>query len=165
MIAGYLDTLRAANRNARLVLSISVIMGFTIDGGIYAAILNLYILRLNFGPEFVGQISSAANLIFAFGSLAAGWLGSRYGDRRIMIVGLSLATMGACTLPMADTLPYTWRPVWLAAALLLAYTGLSFYFVNSGPFLIRATAAAARGNIFALQSALGGVAGFAGGLL
>src|SRR5690606_19605328 len=87
------------------------------------------------------------------------------GDRRIMIVGLSLATAGACTLPMADTLPHTWRPAWLVGALLLAYTGLSFYFVNSGPFLIRATAVAARGNVFALQSALGGVAGFAGGLL
>ena len=73
MIAGYLDTLRASNRNARLVLMISVIMGFTIDGGIYSAILNLYILRLNFGPEFVGQISSAANLIFALGVFTIGF--------------------------------------------------------------------------------------------
>ncbi len=155
MIAGYLDTLRAANHNARLVLMISVIMGFTIDGGIYAAILNLYILRLSFGPEFVGQINSVANLVFALGSLAAGWLGSRFGDRRIMIVGLFLATAARWTVPMTDT---------LAAAQLATLPGwvpaLSFTLPTSGSVALlrelprplpdcQAHAEPARGNVFA----------------
>ena len=165
MLAGYRDALRSTNRNARLVLSITVMMGFTIDGGIYSVILNLYVLRLSFGPEFVGQMNSVANLVFAIGSLAAGWLGSRFGDRRIMTVGLTLSTVGAAALPLADTIAVAWRPGWLIGALFFAYTGLSFYFVNSGPFLIRSTLPVARGNIFALQSAISAVASFGGGLL
>ena len=57
MIAAYRDALRGAHRNTRLMLSISALLGFTIDGGIYSVLLNLYILRLNFGPEFVGLVN------------------------------------------------------------------------------------------------------------
>lgn len=165
MLAAYGHTLRATNRNARTILLISAIMGLCIDGGIYAVILNLFVLRLNFGPEFVGQINSVANLTFAASSLAAGWLGSRYGSRRILIIGLGIAAVGALMLPLADLVAQSWRPAWLRVTLVLIYGGLAFYFVNSGPFLIRVTVFSARGAIFAIQSAIGGLASFVGGLI
>lgn len=165
MLSAYAQTLRATNRNARIVLSLSAVMGLSIDGGIYSVILNLYILRLNFGPEFVGQINFVANLVFALGSLTAGWLGSRFGNRRIMVLGMAIGAIGALSLPMADFVDQRWRAVWLGVTLVFIYTGLAFYFVNSGPFLIRVTAVAARGAIFAIQSAISGLASFVGGLI
>lgn len=165
MLSAYTQTLRTTNRNARLVLLLSAIMGLSIDGGIYSVILNLYVLRLNFGPEFVGQINSMANLTFAMGSLTAGWLGTRYGSRRIMIVGIATGMVGALALPMADMLDPQWRAPWLTVTMVLIFGGLSFYFVNSGPFLIRVTAVSARGAIFAIQSAISGLASFTGGLI
>ena len=86
MVAAYVQALRGSHRNVRLLLTNSALLGFAIDGGIYSVIFNLYVLRLNFGPEFVGQVNSVANLVFAFGSLAAGWLGMRFGARRICLI-------------------------------------------------------------------------------
>lgn len=165
MLTAYVETLRNATRNARIVLLLSAVMGLSIDGGVYSVIFNLYLLRLNFGPEFVGQINSVANLTFALGSLAAGWLGMRYGNRRVMIAGMGIAVVGALALPLGELAPSATRAVWLTTTLLLAYLGLALYFVNSGPFLIRVTPVNARGAIFAVQSAISGLASFAGGLL
>lgn len=165
MLSGYVETFRNTSRNAQLVLILSAVMGLSIDGGIYSVIFNLYLLRLHFGPEFVGQINSVANLTFAFGSLAAGWLGMRYGNRRTMIVGMGIALVGALALPLGEQAPQAVRGLWLTVTLLLAYLGLAFYFVNSGPFLIRVTPIGARGAIFAVQSAISGLASFAGGLI
>lgn len=165
MVGAYVETLRNTSRNARIVLVLSAVMGLSIDGGIYSVIFNLYLLRLNFGPEFIGQINSVADLTFAFGSLAAGWLGMRYGNRRIMIVGMGIALIGALALPLGEQAPRAVRGLWLTVTLLLAYLGLALYFVNSGPFLIRVTSIGARGAIFAVQSAISGLASFAGGLI
>lgn len=165
MVAAYVQALRGSHRNVRLLLTNSALMGFTIDGGIYSVILNLYILRLNFGPEFVGQVNSVANLVFAVGSLLAGWLGTRWGARRTMILGLSITAAGSLAVPMTDTLPATWRAAWVLVSFTIAYSGLSLYYVNSGPYLIKATLVEARGNVFAFQSALNSTASFAGGLL
>ena len=165
MIAAYMHALRASHRNVRLLLINSAIMGFTIDGGIYSVILNLYILRLNFGPEFVGQINAMANLVFALGSLPAGWMGARWGARRIMIAGLIVVLVGTTIVPLADFMPASLRAPWLMVGLLTAYLGLALYFVNSSPFVLRNTPPAARGNVFALQSAANSSASFAGGLV
>lgn len=165
MVAAYVQALRGSHRNVRLLLTNSALLGFAIDGGIYSVILNLYILRLNFGPEFVGQVNSVANLVFAFGSLAAGWLGTRFGSRRIMILGLAVTGAGALAVPMTTSLPRLWHAPWVLAGFAVAYSGLSLYYVNSGPYLLKATREDARGNVFAFQSALNSVASFGGGLL
>jgi MFS family permease len=164
MVAAYVQALRGSHRNVRLLLTNSALLGFAIDGGIYSVILNLYILRLNFGPEFVGQANSVANLVFAFGSMAAGWLGTRFGSRRIMILGLAVTGAGALAVPMTNTLPRLWHAPWILVSFTIAYSGLSLYYVNSGPYLLKATREEARGNVFAFQSAVNSVASFAGGL-
>jgi MFS family permease len=165
MVAAYRQALIESHRNARLLLANSAIMGFAIDGGIYSVIFNLYVLRLAFGPEFVGQVNSMANLAFAIGCLAAGWLGTHWGSRSTMITGLIVVLSGSSAVWMTDMVPPSWRAPWLMVSFVLAYGGLSLYYVNSGPFLIRSTPARARGNVFALQSAAGAIASFAGGLI
>jgi MFS family permease len=165
MVAAYLHALRSSQRNVRILLSISAISGFTVDGGVYSVIFNLFLLRLNFGPTFVGQVNAVANLVFAFGSILGGWLGSRYGERRIMLIGMTIVVVGACGVPLTASVPVAWRGSWIMVSFVLLYLGLAQYFANSGPFLIRSVQTAARGDIFALQSAGNAIASFAGGLL
>ncbi len=116
MVAAYVHALRGSQRNVRLLLSISAIAGFTIDGGIYSVIFNLYLLRLDFGPAFVGQINAVANLVFAFSSILGGWLGSRYGERRVMLFGMAIVVAGASGVPLTGTVPDTWRAAWIMAS-------------------------------------------------
>jgi MFS family permease len=165
MVAAYLHALRSSQRNVRILLSISAISGFTVDGGVYSVIFNLFLLRLDFGPTFVGQVNAVANLVFAFGSILGGWLGSRFGERRIMLVGMAIVVVGACGVPLTASAPEAWRGAWIMVSFVLLYLGLAQYFANSGPFLIRSVQTAERGDIFALQSAGNATASFAGGLL
>jgi MFS family permease len=165
MLAAYGQALRGAHRNIPLLLTSSALMGFAIDGGITSVILNLYLLRLDFGPEFVGQVNAVANVAFAVCSLLAGWLGMRWGARRIMLSGLSLSLFGYMCVPLADSVPTAWRAPWIFASMLIAFPGLALYFVNVAPYLLRATRVEARGHVFGLQSAIVAVAGFAGGLI
>ena len=153
MVAAYVQALRGSHRNVRLLLTNSALLGFTIDGGIYSVIFNLYILRLSFGPEFVGQVSSVANLVFAVGSLLAGWLGTRWGARRTMVLGLAIVASGALAVPMSDVVAGTWRGAWVLGSFTVLNAGLALYYVNSGPYLLKATRNEARGNVFAFQSA------------
>lgn len=165
MLASYAATMRQTQRNVRLLFTISAILGFTVDGGIYAVIFNLYVLRLNFGPEFVGRVNSAANLVFAFGCLAAGWLGTKWGQRRTMITGLVLVSLGTLSLPLTDRTATAWHGPWVMSTYVVTYSGLALYYVNSGPFLLRAIDASMRGNIFGMQSALNASASFLGGIV
>ena len=66
-----------------------------------------------------------------------------------MILGLSLTVVGTATLPLADFLPMAWRAGWLIVTFLVGYSGLAFYYVNSGPFLLRVTPPGARQHLLA----------------
>ncbi|MBK8045801.1 MAG: MFS transporter [Anaerolineales bacterium] len=165
MLAGYTQALRGSHPNVRLQFSITALLGIAIDGGIYAIIFNLFILRLGYGPEFVGLVNSVANLVFAAGSLLAGWLGMQWGQRRTMIAGLAVLSVGAMAVPLATVVPAAARGGWIMVSFVVAYSGLALYYVNSGPFLLRVTSAANRGNIFALQSAISSIASFTGSII
>ena len=53
----YLKTLRRFNRNVRLLFVANAILGFVFFG-IYALLLNLYLLRLGYGLEDIGLFSA-----------------------------------------------------------------------------------------------------------
>ena len=57
MVTLYLQKLRLFSRDVRLFLVSSGVIGFSYFG-ITSVLLNLYLLRLRYGHEFVGLVSS-----------------------------------------------------------------------------------------------------------
>ena len=161
----YLHQVRSFSRDVRLYLLTAVAIGFAFDGGIYSVIFNLYLLRLGYGPEFVGQINSAGLFAFALSSVPAGTLGSRFGSRKMMILGLWLMLSGCTVLPLAEFAPAGWLAGWLMAMYMLIMLGLSLYFVNAAPFLMRTAKPDNRNHIFSAQMAAMALAAFVGSLV
>jgi hypothetical protein len=81
MASAYLHKLRLFSRDVRLVLITAALLGFTVFGGIYPVLLNLYLLRLGYGPKFIGLVNAALNLAFSGFCLPAGARDSRTNPR------------------------------------------------------------------------------------
>jgi hypothetical protein len=77
MVTAYLERLRLFSRDARLYLISAALIGFTL-WGVYAGFLNLYLIRLGYGPEFIGMINALGMLSATVFSLPAGTLGGRW---------------------------------------------------------------------------------------
>lgn len=165
MAANYLGTLRKFNRNVRFYLLATALLGFAIDGGVYSVIFNLYLLRLGFGPEFIGQANSLGLLAFALSSLPSGTLGAWFGNRRMMVVGLVFMIAGGFGLPLAQYAPGAWIGPVIMGAYALLYLGLALYFVNSVPLVMEIAGPEERTHAFAMQTALLALAAFSGALI
>lgn len=139
-------------------------MGFTIDGGIYSVLGNLYLLRLGFGPEFVGIYNSVGLFVFALLSLPVGAI-RRWSSRRLLLLGVILTLCGMIITPMVQWAPSQWHVIGLLGSRILSLIGLSFFFVHSAPFLLGITSGDWQNRSLAWQSATLAIAGFAGGLL
>ncbi len=75
------QAIAAFSRDARLYLSSAALMGFTIFGGVYSLLMNLYLLRLGYGPGAIGVANAAGLLGWALACLPAGRLGRRWNKR------------------------------------------------------------------------------------
>lgn len=165
MVANYVGTLRRFNRNVRFYLLATALLGFAIDGGVYSVIFNLYLLRLGFGPEFIGQVNSVGLLTFALSSLPSGAVGARFGNRRMMVVGLVCMVVGGFGLPLAQLAPPGLIGPVIMGAYALLYLGLALYFVNSVPLVMDIAAPEERTHAFSMQTALLALAAFSGALI
>ncbi|HWQ15356.1 MAG TPA: MFS transporter, partial [Roseiflexaceae bacterium] len=165
MGAEYLYALRRFSRDVRLYLITAALIGFTIFGGIYTVLLNLYLVRLGYGPAFVGLVNAAGPLAMALFCLPAGALGGRWGSRRAMIAGLCLSIPGFGLLPLAEFVPPSFRAGWLLATYIVGHLGFALYIVNANPFLTGITTTHGRNHVFSVQAALWPLAGFAGSLV
>jgi MFS family permease len=132
--------------------------------GIYGVLFNLYLLRLGYGPEFIGSANAVGMLAFALCSLPAGTLGTRWGIRRMMIAGMCLLVTGLISVPLAESTSPSWQPRWILATYVLAHLGAALYYVNSNPFLMRVTGVEERNHVFSVRAAMQPLAGFAGSL-
>lgn len=164
MATKYLQQLRSFSRDVRLYLISLALANFAFLG-IYGVLFNLYILRLGFGPEFIGLLQAASWLPMTIFCIPAGELGGRWGIRRAMIVGLILAVLGFGLLPLAEFTRTSLREGWLLATYSLTGIGAALYFVNAYPFLMGATSSEERGHVFSMQTALAAVAVFIGNLI
>ena len=161
----YLHVLRDFNRDVRLYLVTTMLIGLTVDGGVYTVLFNLYLLRLGYGPEFVGLVNGSGMLVFALCCLPAGTLSGRFGNRRMMILGLTLLTIGCGLLPFAELHTGNWQAGWLFITWCFAFIGFAMYFVNTAPFVMTVTHQSERNHVFSVQAAVWSLAGFAGSLI
>lgn len=165
MATSYLQTLRLFSRDVRLYMIAAAVFGFTVFGGIYGVLLNLYLLRLDYGPEFIGLVNSAMALAVAVLGLPAGALGKRWGIRRMMVAGMGATAIGFGLLPAAEYMPSTWQAGWIVASYVLAGLGIALYLVNANPFLMGRSSPKERSHVFSVQGAVLPLAGFAGSVV
>jgi MFS family permease len=141
------------------------LVGFVVDGGVFAVLLNLYLLRLGYGPETIGLVNAAGMLVFALASLPSGMVGERFGSRRMMILGITLMLAGCVLLPLTDLLPAAIWLFWLVGTNMLLYLGLALFFVNTAPFVMASVLPAQRTQVFGVQTALLSFSAFVGSLV
>ena len=113
--SGYLRAMRLFSRDVRLFLLSSALIGFCWKG-IYAVLFNLYLLRLGYGPRFIGIANAVPTLTYGLACLPAGVLGGRWGVRRSMTLGVVIVAVGLALPPCAEWLPASVRAAWLILA-------------------------------------------------
>jgi MFS family permease len=159
----YIQMLRLFSRDFRLFLVAAALVGLAWDG-FRAVLFNLYLLRLGYGPEFIGLINAAGALAFALLCPPAGAAGTRWGSRRVLIAGAAVITAGFVSLPLAGLMPMMWRTGWLLAVTLLTYAGFALFLVNGLPFMMSTTGPRERIHAFSIHSALVPLAAMLGSL-
>ena len=164
VIADYLSMLRLFGRDLRLFLIAAALVALAWDG-VRTVIFNLYLLRLGYGPDFVGLVSAVGAFAFALLCPLAGALGTRWGSRKMIVAGLGMMAAGFCLLPLAESLVLSLRTGWLLGTTILTYLGLALYLVNDPPFMMGATGARERNHAFSFHSALLPLTAFGGSLL
>lgn len=165
MLKDYFFKLRMLSRDARLLLATSVLLGFTVFGGIYTVLLNLYLLRLGYETRFIGLINGVGLLSSGLFSLPVGIISERVGGRRMLIVGMTLAAIGFVALPCAELAPVGLCPWLLLATYFLGNLGITVWVVNACPFLTAATSEQERSHAFSSSFGLAAVGAFIGSLV
>jgi MFS family permease len=148
-------------RDAKLLIAVSGIFAVSFFG-IQMLLKVLYILRLGYGPEYVGLFGASSALAYMAMGLPSGALGSRIGARRIMLLGGATTVLGMAALPLAEFVPDPIRDAWPILSQVVLTTGWSMFNVNLVPALMAATTAENRNNAYALSSALRGLGTFLG---
>jgi len=158
-----MTSVRELTRATRLYLISAFVVGFTVFGGLFSVLNNLYVLRLEYDTAFIGLLSAGNLLIMGVIGLPAGAVGRRWGYRRAMIVGLTLTMAGYALFGLTELLPAAVQGPWLLVIFTLTGGVMTLYIVNSGPFIM-VIADETRDFVFSFQTALFAVAAFLGGL-
>ena len=133
--------------------------------GIYAVLFNLYLLRLGYGSEFIGLVQGFVFLGFSIFCVPAGWLGKRFGPRRMLIVSTVLCIPCYAAIPLSEIIPSIYRSAWIFVSYGSLGTLFSLIVVNSVPFLMSLTSKEERAHAFSVLNAARRFSGFAGSLI
>jgi MFS family permease len=133
--------------------------------GIQMLLKVLYVLRLGYGPEYVGWFLAASSLGFMSMGLPSGMLGNRYGPRNVMLVGSALLVIGMAMLPLAASTPLWNGAAWPIVSQVVLTIGWSMMTVNLVPALTAVTAEQNRNSAFSMNAVLQGAGTFVGTLV
>ena len=152
------------NQNTRRLLFASAFVGLTYEG-IVIVLYNLYVLRLGYGPEFIGIANSAGLLTFAITSLIVGLIGVGKRVRQLMIWGLVVIIGGIALLPVAEIAPQSWQATLVVGCNILYHIGVSCYFVSVPPFIMHNTSSKEHLDVLAVESTAFSISAFTGSVL
>lgn len=155
---------RGFNRNIWIFLSAWGLAAFGYFG-IQGVLLNLYLLRLGFGPEFIGLLIASGQIIWAILALPAGAVGRQLGLRAALVTGYTLSALGIGLLLLVETLPQPMWSSWLYGCWMLMWVGVALNTVNSIPYLMSVSSAEERNHAFSAQGAVIALMAFMGSLL
>lgn len=156
------------SRDVKLLLAATAILSISFFG-VSALLKILYILRLGYGPEYVGLFGAAGALGYMAMSMPSGWLGDRIGISRTMALGALATTAGMVMLPLSEVVPLWARDSWPIASQVVQAGGYALFSINLVPALMGATLPEDRNSAYAMSSTLRSLGTFvgtvAGGLL
>ena len=164
MITSYFDEFRRFNRDIRMYFLAAGLLGFSYFG-IVTVLLNLYLLRLGYDTKFIGLVNGSTALAFATTSVGAGIVGTRWGYRRAVMLGLGLVGLSAALLPLGEMAAGMTRNTLIVVIRFMGGLGFAFYTVNSNPYLVASASIEERNAVFAMQVALPPFVGFFGSIV
>jgi MFS family permease len=125
----------------------------------------IYVLRLGFGPEFMGLYFATGALSFSLSSIPGGMLGARLGPRRMMIAGALTMLAGAALLPAVELIPSElWVP-WLLFAQIIGACGWATFNVNQMTALMTFTTDENRKFSYSFRESMAGFGTLVGALI
>ena len=143
--------------NARLFLVSDLFAG--LGSGIFSVIFNLYLLRLGYQEDFIGQVASLGTLATGLLAIPAGLLADRIGRKRSLVWSIA-----ANSLAVAGMLLLT-NPLAIMAFSFLNGATIALLFVSMSPFLMENSTPDERTHLFSANSALMYFAMMGGNLL
>lgn len=133
--------------------------------GIQQLLKILYVLRLGYGPEYVGVFNAAGAFTWMIMSLPAAAIGDRIGLVPAMRLGGLLTLLGMVILPLTEMMPPGWQTTWPILSQLVTTAGWALFAINLIPAFMVATAEHNRNDAYALNAALRGFGTLMGTIL
>ncbi len=132
--------------------------------GIYLIAVNLYLLRLGFGPEFIGVVTGSGIATYSLTAFLSGYLFRRGSVCGLIVNGVLLIILGLTGIAYTDLLPVGARIPWVLTANAVAWMGGGFFGVGRLPYLAALAPREGRVVIFTIERLMGIGLAFAGGL-
>lgn len=158
-LTSFVALARSAPRNVKYFMFTVLAYGIAVEG-ISQVLLNLYLLRLGYGTEFIGTLNSVGLFVFALVSLPIGAV-QRFTSRQMLVLGLVLSVVGNLGLPLAPFLAADPSFV-LIGFRIVGMIGLSCYFVHQMPFSMEITSPKWHSRIMSATMAMFSLAAFLG---
>jgi MFS family permease len=157
-MAGYLGRIRGFGPDVKLFLTYNLLanVGF----GVTELIFNLYLLRLGFREDYIGEWRAVQTISMAVGSASVGTMLNRFGTWRAIVAGFALLLSSSFLLAFAED-----RNLLFLLAVFYGI-GLSYLFSPLMPFILewvpsgqRQHVAAVSFSIVSLSTTIGSLVG------
>lgn len=132
--------------------------------GIYLIAVNLYLLRMGYGPEFIGVVTGSGIASYSFTAFISGYLFRRSSVAGLIVNGVFLIIVGLIGIAYTDLMPAGARIPWVLAANAVAWMGGGFFGVGRLPYLAALAPRQTRVVLFSIERLMGIGLAFAGGL-